>query len=538
MGRPYVIPPDFETEELDAHGLEAFGALLEYRNSLPAVAEDVDLDDMGPDQIGTLARVLKALQIHEARRSCAAFVEYALTNEQNGDDLRNGDHHNEWHEFLDENDRAILFAPVEHAKTTHIGVGRTLFKLGEDPNRRLAIISNAAEPAEKVLRSVREHIERNPRVHEVFPNLKRSERSGDPWHSSAIIVKRDVISRDPSVKAFGIGGPIVGSRLDGVILDDVLDFDNTRTIEQMKKLVEWCDTTLLTRLTAGAFIHVIGTPWNIMDLLHVLEQRPGFASRRYSAVSNPTDPMDRWIPLWPAQFPQERLREIYNNTTPHNFARKYLCQVQSSETARFQKAWIDSAVHAGRFFRRFPLAPLQDGNGRPLPTFTGVDLAVGKTAKSDLTVMFTMAIDPGGRRIPLAIETGRWQAPEIIDRLHATYQRYGSTIVVEDNAAQSFLLQWAQNSGVPARPFTTGKNKFDERFGVESLAVEMRNGLWVIPSGYEGGLHPELQAWIQEMLLYDPNSHTGDRLMACWFAREVARSMGIGLVRSMDTMSR
>ncbi len=36
-------------------------------------------------------------------------------------------------------------------------------------------------------------------------------------------------------------------------------------------------------------------------------------------------------------------------------------------------------------------------------------------------------------------------------------------------------------------------------------------------------LHPEVDAWVNEMLYYDPRSHTGDRLMASWFAREAAR---------------
>jgi hypothetical protein len=32
-----------------------------------------------------------------------------------------------------------------------------------------------------------------------------------------------------------------------------------------------------------------------------------------------------------------------------------------------------------------------------------------------------------------------------------------------------------------------------------------------------------MQAWISEMIYYDPAAHTGDRLMASWFATECAR---------------
>src|SRR5690606_28835267 len=114
-----------------------------------------------------------------------------------------------------------------------------------------------------------------------------------------------------------------------------LDLENTRTEEQLQKLLEWYETTLMTRSVAGGWIHVIGTPWDHRDLLHELEKRPGYASKRYSAVLNPSDDPALWRPLWAAQFSADRLRAIYQETTPQNFARKYLCQVQASETQRF-----------------------------------------------------------------------------------------------------------------------------------------------------------------------------------------------------------
>ena len=51
-------------------------------------------------------------------------------------------------------------------------------------------------------------------------------------------------------------------------------------------------------------------------------------------------------------------------------------------------------------------------------------------------------------------------------------------------------------------------------------------------------LPSEVLAWIQEMLYYDPEAHTGDRLMASWFAREAARGFERGIQRTLDTVSR
>ena len=41
-------------------------------------------------------------------------------------------------------------------------------------------------------------------------------------------------------------------------------------------------------------------------------------------------------------------------------------------------------------------------------------------------------------------------------------------------------------------------------------------------------MEKSVREWVDEILYYDPVSHTGDRLMASWIAREGARrSMGV-----------
>jgi hypothetical protein len=104
------------------------------------------------------------------------------------------------------------------------------------------------------------------------------------------------------------------------------------------------------------------------------------------------------------------------------------------------------------------------------------------------------------------------------------HQRYGSIIYVENAAAQEFIVQFAREHGnVPVRGFVTGRNKAHPEFGVEGLAVELQNAQWAIPSINGAPASQEVAAWIDELLFYDPREHTGDRLMASWFAREGAR---------------
>lgn len=510
---------------------------------------DEEIASASDDELRARLAALHEANVRAATEDSCDFVEWALPDEETGHAIVSASIHREWHSFVAENRYAALLAPVEHGKSSQIAVGYVLWAIGRNPNLRAAIISSGEASAQKPLRAIRGHIERNVRVQEVFPGLRPSTNAEDSWGQTAITVERSIISRDPTLQALGAGGQIVGSRLDLIVLDDVLDFDNTRTAEQCAKTIEWFETTVLTRLTARGKIIVIGTPWSPLDLLAVLQKRKGWAHRVYSAVLNPDDKPDTWIPTWPERWPLWRLIERLNNTTTITFWRKYLCRITSDATARFKMEWIERAKVLGRQRTFLQRAPVLQPSGRRLACFTGVDLgmsprkrkATGSADHGDgLTVLFTIAIDERGRRLLVNIESGRWMAPEILSRIADHYARYGASILVESNGAQAFIVQFAQARGIPVEPFnTTGGAKYDEHFGVESLAVELRSELWVFPSGADGQtVDPELSALVGELIHYHPDAHTGDRLMAMWFAREGARSLIASISQHMPTMTR
>lgn len=496
------------------------------------------------ERLAARAAAKHARQLLAARAHPADFIEYAIRDEETGRVIKNAPFHREWQDFLLENRYASIIAPVEHGKTQQV-VGHLIWLLGHNHSLRMGLISNTADQAQKVLRSIRSHIEHNPLVREVFPTLRPSPRLEDPWHTTAITVARDTIAKDPSISACGVFGPIVGSRKDIIVFDDILDFENTRTEEQRKKLIEWIDTSVITRATKFARVISIGTPWHPDDLLHVLERRHGWATKRYSAVENPLDDPADWRPIWPEQWTVGRLKERQQGTTENVFLRKYLCLVRSDATSRFKEEWFRGVwgmKGLGKGLTFYPQAPLhQHGigiNKMPMMCFTGVDLGVGDKEEDALSVLFTIGLRMDNRRLVVNIESGHWHAPEIVDRIVSHYDRYNSIVMVESNSAQRFLLQFA-NERVPVDSFHTGANKWDPEWGVESLAVEFRNRWWVLPSGATGEWeHPEAEAWIRECLHFDPALHTGDRLMASWLAREaLRRHMGPRTVH-VDTQRR
>jgi hypothetical protein len=517
--------------------------------TLQEVAPWVELEKLSAPELVERTRALRQLHLRQARGEeivgfpdavvgASAFIEYAMPDEESGDSIENADYHEEWQAFFDRNRYGVIMAPVGHGKTQQI-VGRILYHLGKNPNARIAIICATDGQAMDRLAQVQAHILHNPRVREVFPHLV--PKKGAKWNAHECTVARTTIAKDPSVAAYGAGSKaITGARLDVVVLDDVLDMENTSSPEQRAKTLSWFDTKVFTRKGPRGRksraqgdktrfrVWCIGTPWHEEDLLHTLGSRPAWGMQVWSAVLNPEAPEDRWEALWPEAIPVEELREDAANMTPSAFARKRLCKPYSDASSRFQEAWIRACLAQGLGRGFLDEAPTAFWGGPLLPCYTGVDLGVGQDEDSDLTVLFTIAILPDRRYLVVNVESGRWQGPEIVQRIVQHHIRYQSTVVVESVAAQAFIAQFAQGRGVPVIPFSTtstGKRgKHSEDFGVETMAVEMRATRWVIPATQGGEpANDEIRAWIREMRGYTPKSHTGDRLMASWFAREEAR---------------
>ena len=461
-----------------------------------------------------------------ARVDPNAFMEYVIRDELTGNRIRQATHHRAWQDLLRDHTDIVLWAAVEHAKTTQISVGRVLWELGRNPNLRVAIISNTKGQATKVCRLISRYIELSDALHEVFPKLL----PGSVWTTQELIVDRPIAAKDPSVQTCGIHGNIQGSRIDLVIMDDVLDYENTRTAHGRQELHDWYLSAVAGRLTKDARQWVIGTAFHPDDLLHRMAKQQGWAAYRFPAMDEATGAI-----RWPERWPLERLNKWRDKNGPLEFARQLMCRARDDSESRFKREWIDKCKARGKepvrmevsaCFRdiHFGLPRYLERVPNGYKTVTGVDLAVQQTDAADSTVLFTMLVYPDGSRHLLQIESGKWAGPDIVSRIIDAHRRYQSLVIVENVAAQDFILQFTRaQAAIPMRPFTTGRNKAHPEFGVESLAAEMANGKWIIPCTPKGRCSPEVDAWVMEMLYYTPDSHTGDRLMASWFAREGVR---------------
>lgn len=248
------------------------------------------------------------------------------------------------------------------------------------------------------------------------------------------------------------------------------------------------------------------------------------------------------VPLWPEHRPTESLIEICERMGGGaEFARSHENITRTDEESRVKEEWIEACKSAARQANYKSIAgPARvvtatqsltwqltsrwtEGNA-----FTGADLAFSKKKKSDNVAIFTFAVLPNMKRLLLGVDVGKFKGKQVLTRLRQHHDRFGSIVTIESNAAQRLLREWAvdDDPGFLVRSFETGKNKHNPDFGVESIFVELENTAWLIPCDDRGRCDPAVQYWIDDLLAYRKGGHTGDMLMASWFAREQARMTG------------
>ena len=488
-----------------------------------------------------LAEVFQQWKKARAKRAALARVDvnefwsFVGKDSETGDRMVQEPVHETFQEKSERHKRLILMAHPESGKSTQIGVLRVLWLLGRNPNLRIVVVSKTTPNAAKSTRAIKSYIEKSTELAEVFPELV----PGDKWGEDFLTVRRGVHSRDPSVQAIGLGGTIIGSRVDVMIFDDALDHENTSTAAERKKVLKRIRAGFLDRLSKDGTAVFLTNAWHPEDAAHVFEKE-GWPTLRVPVID------EDGIPTWPSKWTLERIEEARVDLGPLEFARAHLCKARDEGESPFDEDAIQASVD-----RADDIDLVYSLIGFDLPAgahvYHGVDLAITQTKGSHLTAIVTVLLWPDLSRQLLWVDAGRWSSREIRNKILDTDRRYGGTFVVENNAAQRWIfdiilnqadIDWKDRRLPELVPFTTGKNKAHPQFGVEGLAVELDAGFWLLPSTGPDAAVGQAEELKGEALYYTRGAHTGDRLMAWWFAREGCRKGALAGQRDQEEDTR
>ena len=488
-------------------------------------------------QLAYLKRAGLYLARHVMRRDPARFASYVF-------DWNLTEFHRDWYRLAhsDAPDRVIVKAPVEHGKTATFALAIPLWLIGRDHETTGAIISSTATQAEQHLTTIESLIESDApasrRLRVVFPKLRRESRRGRAalWTDSAMLIEREGISKDPTIVATGIEGPVAGRRWDWCVFDDPCD-PRSMSEAHRRRISRWFWGVVEARLLDGGRIFLIGTPWHPDDILGEAEER-GFYALTYRAEMLPSDTGNpkHLLASWPERWGEERLEDKRARLPGHEFDRQFLCLASSESSRFFSPDDIAAAFDAGR---GLTLLESLNGDRADWRIYNGVDLATGEEGR-DRTVMFVVGLRPDGIRRVLHLRAGRWGQIEILRNLLDVERQFAPDVhAVESNAQQRYVIQASRDrqimAALGAEPNelarlrimptqTTGASKTDPILGIKGMSMDFEARKWQVPDA------PLTRQWASEMERWTPDSHTGDILSAAYQAEQAIRRMRTPIV--------
>jgi hypothetical protein len=459
-------------------------------------------------------------------------------------------------------DLLIVNTPPEHAKSTTITVNYAVYRICQNPNIRIMIVSKTQAMAQKFLLSIKNRLT-HPRyqdLHLAFGPAGGFEKNSDSWKQDLIYLSadaRDSGEKDPTVQAIGIRGHIYGSRADLIIMDDCVDHTNAHEYE---KQIDWIQSEVMSRIdNDGGKLLVVGTRLRPKDLYSELRDPMRYPDETspwtyfaQPAVLEFADNSKDWVTLWAKtnmppvsgkgvpdenglydKWTGEALSKKRGRMSPNLWAMVYQ-QQQVHEDSAFPSDAVKGVINAGRNIGRIP-------KGMPGVRPQGMDGLIVVAGFDPAGAGYSAAVAIGldistQKRYLIDVSNVAGMLPDEIRSLIKDWtDKYNiSEWRIEKNAFQTMLTQdrevreYLSSRGAVLREHHTGQNKWDTDFGVASLTTLFHghsegNALIEFPSTHasEG-----LKALIEQLVTWypdSPKSQKKDCVMAFWFAELACR---------------
>lgn len=391
-------------------------------------------------------------------------------------------HQLSWYDVIDPVDpdetpppkRFLKLAPRDHGKTEVFSITYPLYRIIQDPNIRILILSKTSPQARKCLRIIKNELETNERIKRDFENLR-----GFPWGQDAIYCRRSRQSKDPTVEVVGALGSITGGHFDLIVADDICDDENTKTAQRRADMLNWFLGTILQLAEPTSQVIVVGTRKNPYDLYSNLLENPLWKCDVESAIIEwPKEEDITYIRneegqivdvevkgsykvLWPEKWGIEALLldrlaigSILFNREKQNKTHK--------EGTLLKRDWL-------HFVGRKEIPKLSD-----LRIYMGIDLAISESEQADYTTIAVAGVSQYDVYL-LKVYRVKLDFPQQIEAIKAYAKQWRPVCInIESNAYQLAMHQHLfATTPLPVRASKTLKDKMSRFVG---MSANFENG--------------------------------------------------------------
>lgn len=375
--------------------------------------------------------------------------------------------------------KGAVSTPPQHGKTETCLHG-LIWLLKRDPFKRHAYVTYEATRAER----------HNKMLQDI------ADRAGLKWTGNRQLWRTP---QGGGVVAAGVGGPLTGEPVDGLMLvdDPVKNQVEAQSSLFRERADEWFKTVAITRCHPSSSQIVVQTRWHEDDLSGRLIKRPGWRRINLPAVASEVA-YGRNIgqELWPEGRPLAFLLEVKQDVGEYVWAALY----QGEPRPRGGTVFGEPA-----FYKELPKA----GSFR---IAIGVDLAYSKKTVADysVAVVLMMVRDPFNAKKPpvfyvLEVVRQQVQAPAFKATLRALREKYANAPMrwyasgVEQGVGDFIKAKDGELPGVPILVVPTHGDKFIRAQPVAAAhnagRVLVPNSTSIVPSG---GAEVEDVPWLNK----------------------------------------
>ena len=417
--------------------------------------------------------------------------------------------------------KLMITMPPQHGKSE--GATRRLpaFALGQDPDKRIAIVSYNAIKARKFNREL-QRIMDDDRYYELFPQTllagqasyqEQGRRSRNYARNSD---ECEIVGYQGSFKTIGVGGSLTGEPVDMLIMDDLYkDASSAWSPVIRQNVADWYDTVASTRLHNDSQQLLVFTRWHMEDLAGRLLEQEGV----YDPIENPQgwllvsfpaiqnrppseqDPRAEGEPLWPERHSLEKLLEI-KGRSPTVFESLYQQNPQPSQGLMYEEftcytdlpsrsysvAYIDAADSGADYLCALFYKEAEDGNYITDVLYTKDPMEVTETT---LTYMLQqhqverchIESNNGGNLFVSNLQQRSWDTGNRLTRFNPFHQNQNKTarIFAASASVQKLIkmpLDWKKRFPKFARDLTgylrVGTNAHDDAPDALTGSIECR----------------------------------------------------------------
>ena len=417
--------------------------------------------------------------------------------------------------------KLMITMPPQHGKSE--GATRRLpaFVLGQDPDKRIAIVSYNAIKARKFNREL-QRIMDDDRYYELFPQTllagqasyqEQGRRSRNYARNSD---ECEIVGYQGSFKTIGVGGSLTGEPVDMLIMDDLYkDASSAWSPVIRQNVADWYDTVASTRLHNDSQQLLVFTRWHMEDLAGRLLEQEGV----YDPIENPQgwllvsfpaiqnrppseqDPRVEGEPLWPERHSLSKLLEI-KGRSPTVFESLYQQNPQPSQGLMYEEfncytdlpsrsysvAYIDAADSGADYLCALFYKEAEDGNYITDVLYTKDPMEVTETT---LTYMLQqhqverchIESNNGGNLFVSNLQQRSWDMGNRLTRFNPFHQNQNKTarIFAASASVQKLIkmpLDWKKRFPKFARDLTgylrVGTNAHDDAPDALTGSIECR----------------------------------------------------------------